>query len=280
MLSADSVIKFFVLLCIFVTLAASGQSQDLVTAKIVKIQGSVRIARVDSANQMTRFVELAENAPVLVGDVIKTNAGGRVILGLADGSQAIISENTTVEIKDLRNSPRTIFNVLRGKTRIKIEKMGGKPNPYRVTTPTTVIAVRGTVFDVFVKNERTEVYVNEGEVSVINILTPAQEIILAPGQFTRVELSAPPRNPERFRPGRNEDAFRPVADNTDGNRRDRDGKNDGDRDGKDQRRRESENPDGRRRDDFPRFPETRPPQSPGDPNRGSQDRPRRPGIEK
>ena len=280
MLSADSVIKFFVLLCIFVTLAANGQSQDLGMAKIVKIQGSFRIARVDPAHQMTRFIELGENAPVLAGDVIKTNAGGRVVLGLADGSQAIISENTTIEIRDLRNSPRTIFNVLRGKTRVKIEKMGGKPNPYRVTTPTTVIAVRGTAFDVFVKNERTDVYVNEGEVSVINILTPAQEIILAPGQFTRVEPTAPPRNPERFRQGRNEDAFRPVADKNDGNGPDRDKRPDGDRDGRDQRRRDGENPDGRRRDDSPNFPEMRPPQSPGEPNRGSQDRPRRPGLEK
>jgi hypothetical protein len=66
-------------------------------------------------------------ASTVVGDVIKTFKGGRLVLGLSDGSQAIIAEQTTVEITDLSRSPRTIFNVLRGKTRIKIEKMGDAP---------------------------------------------------------------------------------------------------------------------------------------------------------
>ena len=129
------------------------------------------------------------------------------MLGLADGSQAIISENTTVEIKDAKNSPRTIFNILRGKTRIKIEKLGGKPNPYRVTTPTTVIAVRGTIFDVFVKGDKTEVFVVEGEVSVTNLFVPDREVILTPGQFTRVEKEQPPRPPSPYKTERNNNFF-------------------------------------------------------------------------
>ncbi len=96
------------------------------------------------------------------GDVIRTFKGGRLVLGLSDGSQAIIGEQTTVEITDLSRSPRTIFNLLRGKTRVKIEKMGGRPNPYRVNTPTAVIAVRGTLFDVLVSEKETQVLAHEG----------------------------------------------------------------------------------------------------------------------
>lgn len=279
MLSADLILKFFVFLCIFVSLVTGAQSQNFASAKIVKIQGAVQIARVDSNAKMMVFVELGENAPVLAGDVIKTKTGARVVLGLADGSQAIIGENTTVEIKDLSESPRTIFNVLRGKTRIKIEKMGGKPNPYRVTTPTTVIAVRGTVFDVFVKDNRTEVFVNEGAVSVTGLLAPEQEVLLAPGQFTRVEAGAAPRRAEQFRRERNEEFFRAIAQNDD-RRRDDNDRAENSRGGRDARRGNDERA-RRRADDFPNSPDARPNPAPIDSSRAPdrESRPRRPQFE-
>jgi hypothetical protein len=189
-------VKFFILLCIFVTLASSASSQDFVSAKILNAQGAVQIVRLESSTNVVINVPIRENEPVLAGDVVKTNTGGRLVLGISDGSQAIIAPNTTVEIRDLSSSPRTIFNVLRGKTRIMIQKMGGKPNPYRVTTPTTVIAVRGTIFDVFVKGKRTEVFVSEGEVNVTNLTLTDQGVILVPGQFTFVEETVPPRSPK------------------------------------------------------------------------------------
>jgi len=151
------------------------------------------------------------NDELLAGDVIKTYTGGRLVLGLTDGSQAIIGEKTVVEVADLSKSPRTIFNVLRGKTRVKIEKIGGRPNPYRVNTPTTVIAVRGTLFDVLVSDKETQVFVHEGEVAVSNFARPDAPIILSPGQRTRVQHTQPPEPPTNFRPGRNDDTFKPSG---------------------------------------------------------------------
>ncbi|HEV7377981.1 MAG TPA: FecR domain-containing protein [Pyrinomonadaceae bacterium] len=149
------------------------------------------------------------NDELLAGDVVKTGVGGRLVLGLLDGSQAIIGEKTIVEIADLSKSPRTIFNVLRGKTRIKIEKVGGRPNPYRVNTPTTVIAVRGTLFDVIVSDKETQVFVHEGEVAVSNFAKPEWVVILSPGQRTRVQQTQPPEPPSHFQPGRNNNQFKP-----------------------------------------------------------------------
>lgn len=203
-------LKVFAFVVIAVMSAAEAKSQNLASAKILSSSGSVQITR-QTAGGASR-VKLRAGDELFAGDVIKTGAFGRVVVGLKDGSQAIISENTTVEIKDTNNSPRTIFNVLRGKTRIKIEKLGGKPNPYRITTPTTVIAVRGTIFDVFVKDDETKVFVVEGEVSVANLLLPEQEIILTPGQFTRVQKEQPPHPPKPFKPGRNDEGFKPVAE--------------------------------------------------------------------
>ncbi len=198
-------VKYFAFAFIFLLTVSVVKSQNLASAKILSSSGSVQITR-QSAGGANR-VKLRAGDELFAGDVIKTGAFGRIIIGLIDGSQAIIGENTTVEIKDANNSPRTIFNVLRGKTRIKIEKLGGKPNPYRITTPTTVIAVRGTIFDVFVKEDETKVFVEEGEVSVALLIAPENEVILMPGQFTRVKKDQPPQPPEQFKPGRNNEHF-------------------------------------------------------------------------
>jgi hypothetical protein len=153
-------------------------------------------------------ITYAVSDELFAGDVIKTLKGGRLALGLADGSQAIIGEKTIIEIMDLSKSPRTIFNVLRGRTRVRVEKVGGRPNPYRVNTPTTVIAVRGTLFDLFVTEKETQVFVLEGEVAVSNFARPDVIIILSPGLRTRVQQTQPPQSPSPFRPARNNETFK------------------------------------------------------------------------
>ena len=73
---------------------------------------------------------------------------------------------------------------------------------------TAVIAVRGTIFDVLVKDNETEVYLHEGAVSVFNLTRPDQPVQLAPGQTTRITGTAQPRPPNTFKPGRNDGDFR------------------------------------------------------------------------
>ncbi len=158
------------------------------------------------------------------GDWIITGRKGRLALGLSDGSQAVIAPQTTVVIQDLSQSPRALFNVIRGKTRIHIEKLGGQPNPYRVNTPTAVIAVRGTVFDILVEDHETQVYLHEGAVTVTNFSTPDQPVFLSAGQMTRVFLRNLPIAPSPFRLGRNNKLFKfgkaPRIESADrGNRR-------------------------------------------------------------
>ncbi len=197
--------KYAVFFCILTLTASIAGSQNLSSAKILRVSGSVQIFR-PSGGTLNR-IKFGSGTELFPGDVIKTNFDGRLVIGLKDGSQAIISRETTVEIRDTNISPRTIFHILRGKTRIKIEKLGGSPNPYRITTPTTVIAVRGTTFDVFVQKDETRVFVLEGAVSVSRIDLPDIEVILTPGQFTRVRENQPPESPAPFKPGKNEDFF-------------------------------------------------------------------------
>lgn len=189
--------------------STGARAQALVSARVLSSSGPVEIQR--CAQGQTEFSKISYGAgdELAAGDVIKTFKGGRLVLGLTDGSQAVIGEQTVVEIADLSRSPRTIFNVLRGKTRVKIEKLGGRPNPYRVNTPTAVIAVRGTVFDVLVSGRETRVLVHEGEVAVSNQASPGVQVVLPQGWSTRVHEGRPPESPDTFRPGRNDDTFEP-----------------------------------------------------------------------
>src|SRR5438876_10637564 len=78
--------------------AITAQEQTLVSARILSSDGPVEIQRRSQDQGSFVKVSYRVNEEVLAGDVIKTPKGGRFVLGLADGSQAIISENTTVEI--------------------------------------------------------------------------------------------------------------------------------------------------------------------------------------
>lgn len=184
------------------------EAQTLVSAKVLSSEGPVEIRRATNGQAQIQPIAFKANDELNVGDTIVTGKKGRLVLGLSDGSQAVIAPQTTVTIQNLQQSPRTLFNVLRGKTRVHIEKHGGQPNPYRVNTPTAVIAVRGTIFDVLVKDNETEVFLHEGQVSVFNLALPNQPVLLAPGQTTRIVGERLPRNPNTFKPGRNDDSFR------------------------------------------------------------------------
>ncbi|MDX2043103.1 MAG: FecR domain-containing protein [Acidobacteriota bacterium] len=200
--------KLFFSFAIIFLLMNSAAAQQLVSAKITAIEGQVEIQRNPGNQPIPVKIAFKVDDRLSAGDKIITGKNGRLVLGLSDGSQAVIAPKTTVVIQDLSQSPRTLFEVLKGKTRIEIQKLGGQPNPYRVNTPTAVIAVRGTIFDVVVNDNDTEVFLHEGEVAVTNLRLPNQPVILTAGQTTRVFLQRQPNPPGAFKPGRNDGNFR------------------------------------------------------------------------
>jgi FecR protein len=76
--------------------------------------------------------------------------------------------------------------------RIHIQKLGGQPNPNRILTPTAVISVRGTTFDVSVNDEEaTLVEVEEGVVDVRHALKPGVSKTLNAGESLHVYRDQP-----------------------------------------------------------------------------------------
>jgi len=143
------------------------------------------------------FVSLTNNQAVQAGDEIRTGPGAQLILSVPDGSYMVVSENSKVVIDDFWSGNfRSIMNVMLGQVRFYIQRLGGRPSPYSVRTPTALIAVRGTTFNVMVDDALfSEVSCLEGRVTVESLGLPDREVILEHGFKTLVRPGEAPTRP-------------------------------------------------------------------------------------
>jgi hypothetical protein len=119
------------------------------------------------------------------GDEIDTRGGGRITIVLTDGSLVVVLPDSRLILKDYRsaNTLRELFDILVGSVRIKINHYGGRPNPYRINSPTASIAARGTEFTVnVVAPGDTQVIVYNGLVEVTSLADPSQRVLVEQGQ--------------------------------------------------------------------------------------------------
>src|SRR5262249_34703296 len=166
----------------------------------------VRIAKVTGRAMLTnpslgRAGALPRGVALAPGDVIETGVGARVVLELSDGSQVIVLSNARVVVNDFRKagSLRELLDVMLGRVRVKINKVGGRPNPYRLTSPMATIAVRGTEFTVSVAaSGETRVAVEEGLVEVASRVDPQQRRLVEPGRSVIVRVTG---DISQFTPG-------------------------------------------------------------------------------
>jgi FecR protein len=156
-------------------------AQDGGSATVVTLYGRVSV--------------LTDNGPWVL-NVNDSIAPGKVILTGPDGyAQFRVSDGSTFEVFQnsktvFRRSPQNwsdILDVIVGHVKVHIQKLVNKPNRNKVHTPTAVISVRGTIFDVLVEDDDvTFVSVDEGLVSVENLTAPGAERLLNPGESIRV----------------------------------------------------------------------------------------------
>ncbi|MGH9835416.1 MAG: FecR family protein [Blastocatellia bacterium] len=160
---------------------------QLVEARIKSVGGYA--LRINSLRAFT----LAKGDTLAPGDEIDTSRGGRVVIELTDGSVVIVQPGSRLVFKDYRaaSSLRELFQILVGRVRVKINHYGGRPNPYRVNSPTASILVRGTEFGVAVERTgETRVVVYEGLVEVESLSDPRHRALVSPGRGVLVRPNA------------------------------------------------------------------------------------------
>lgn len=156
------------------------------TARVIELSGQVSVLRNGD------LWALMPSGTITPGQEIVSGPDGHAILELSDTSRVEVFPNSRLLFRANRGSWRDLLDLVLGKVRIHIEKLGGQPNPYKVTSPTAFIAVRGTTFEVTVDaSETTVVAVEEGIVDVDHRLRPGKSVRLLAGDSLTVYASEP-----------------------------------------------------------------------------------------
>jgi hypothetical protein len=137
-------------------------------AQAVSITGQVSVMR------DTQPWAISVGDSIQVQQMILTGEDGHAQFQVSDGSTFEVFPNSRVIFRKNPGNWKDLIDLLVGRVRVHIEHFGNTPNPNRILTPTAVISVRGTTFDVSVSDddETTEIDVEEGTVEVDHALLP------------------------------------------------------------------------------------------------------------
>jgi len=143
----------------------------------------------------SRFIALSTGDQVQVTEVIVSGADGHAMLQVTDGSTIEVFPNSQMVFRHNTGDWKDLLDLIIGRVQVHIEHLlGDKPNPTRIMTPTAVISVRGTTFEVTVEeaDETTQVDVEEGTVVVQHKLLPSDRVAtLHAGESIRVYKNVP-----------------------------------------------------------------------------------------
>ena len=143
---------------------------------------------------------------VLPSDTVLDTGEGRLVLVLrTDESEIIVQPHTRLVVKEPAPGNWDALEILLGQVHAYIRKRTGGAPPFEMGTPSAVIAVRGTRFDVEVNGRGvSEVDVFDGLVEVASSTIPGSSVLVSPGFSTRVGIGTAPEPPVptgEIRPG-------------------------------------------------------------------------------
>jgi uncharacterized membrane protein YgcG len=161
---------------------------------------------------------------VLPPDTTVNTDEGRLLLKLSDGSDVLVRPHTKLLLKQPEASGWKYFQLMLGRVRTQIQKrMGGSP-AFQIGTPSAVISVRGTKFDVEVDRRGfTEVDVDEGVVELEAVTGRGESVLITAGFSSRVGMETGPEvprptqdlRPQLDRPGRRDNGGSIIDDDDD-----------------------------------------------------------------
>jgi FecR protein len=135
---------------------------------------------------------------------------GRLLLRLMDGSDVVVRPRTRLILKEPEATGWRYLQLLIGRIHTRVQKHFGGTPPVEIGTPSAVISVRGTQFDVEVDRRGvTEVDVSEGVVE-LRSTRGGEGVMISAGFSSRVSMESAPEvprpthdlRPQLDRPGR------------------------------------------------------------------------------
>jgi hypothetical protein len=142
------------------------------------------------------FTKLGRGEILPPGTIIATGEGRVLLTMRSDESQILVRPQTRIVLEEPSSANWRSLEVLLGRIRAYIQKQTGGAPPFQLGTPSAVVAVRGTRFDIEV-NQRgiTEVDVFDGLVEVSGLGIQGKAVFVNPGFSTRVAVGGEPEAP-------------------------------------------------------------------------------------
>ncbi len=156
-------------------------------AKVIEINGQVSVLK-DSQPWALNLGDIIQ-----VKEVVITGADGFAKFEVSDGSTFEVYPNSNLTFRSNPGNWRDLLDLWVGRIKVHIQRLGGQPNPNVIHTPSAVISVRGTIFDVEVDNddENTVITVEEGSVEVRHATRGGSAHIVNEGDSMTVYKSQP-----------------------------------------------------------------------------------------
>ena len=130
------------------------------------------------------------------GTLLDTGDGRLMLVLRADESEILVQPHTRLVVREPASGNWNALEILLGRVRAYIRKRTGGAPPFQMGTPSAVIAVRGTRFDVEVNGGGvTEVDVFDGLVEVAAPTIVGSSVLVSPGYSTRVGMGTAPESP-------------------------------------------------------------------------------------
>jgi hypothetical protein len=158
--------------------------------------------------------QLEQNAPVAAGDLLRTGSRSAAeIVAPEAASRFRIGAKTRARLAS--GTPGVLLEIEEGRVHALFDVLTGADARERlVTTPSAVLAVRGTEYGVEVDGKgNTTVTVFKGVVDVHDVERRGETVRVRAGQYSEIRRGKPPRAPERHEvaPGQWERGVRPGA---------------------------------------------------------------------
>ncbi len=154
---------------VFLVSAVIAFSAQPPSATLAVISGQVTV---QTAGQPELVFASGQTAKVKTGDNLAIKPGATAQLRFFDGSTMDLAENTRLEVQELATSDaqfRVRLHMLAGRTVSRVLRVLGAGDAYEVSTPSSTVSVRGTVFVVqVIDQDTTYVGCDKGVVSVVS----------------------------------------------------------------------------------------------------------------
>jgi len=152
------ILKLVCISALIITLAVIGYAAEKRTAQIVSLDGTAQVKAAGQAEWVPAQVGMVMNE----GDTLKmaekswalVNVDGKgqaATVEVKEGSQLLLAE---MIVDQESGTSKTLLDLAIGEVLIKAQKVHGEESKFEVKTPTSIVGVRGTTFNVKVEAVR------------------------------------------------------------------------------------------------------------------------------